>query len=153
MRGRDCSRAEPLLTGSCLLITGLLQFIKKESGSRLTKDLNIKDGIFLGIAQGFAALPGISRSGLTVAVLLLRRFGPTQTFRLSFLMSIPIVLAGNIVMNLGANDFHIEHVIGLVFSLVFSLVTIDLLLKIARRINFGIFVIAVGALVVFSAFL
>lgn len=141
-----------LAIGLCLIITGILQLLKKESGSRLTKDLNIKDSILLGIAQGFAALPGLSRSGLTVAALLFRQFGATQAIRISFLMSIPIVLAGNVVMNLGGNDFHPEHLVGLSFSFIFSLLTIDLLLKVARKINFGTFVIIVGVLLTLSVF-
>ena len=147
------TRILTLAVGLCLLITGALQLSKKETGSRLTKDLNIKDGILLGIAQGFAALPGLSRSGLTVAALLFRKYGATQSIRLSFLMSIPIVLAGNIVMNMGGNDFQAEHIVGLGFSFIFSLLTIDVLLKVARKINFGAFVIAVGALVVLSSLL
>lgn len=140
-----------LAIGLCLLITGILQLSKKETGSRLTKDLTIKDGIILGITQGFAALPGLSRSGLTVAALIFRKYDAVQAIRLSFLMSIPIVLAGNIFMLFKENHFQSEHLIGLGFSFVFSLLTINILLKIAKKINFGVFVIAVGSLVVLCA--
>lgn len=140
-----------LSIGLCLIVTGSLQLLKKDAGSRLIKNLNTADGILLGFAQGFAALPGLSRSGLTIAALLFRKYDATQAIRLSFLMSIPIVLIGNIVMNLGGNSFRVEQIIGLGFSFIFSLLTINLLLKIARKVNFGAFIIAVGSLIILSA--
>lgn len=150
----NSTRNMMLIVGIFLIITGVLQLIKKTLGTRITKDLTIIDGILLGIAQGFAALPGLSRSGLTVSVLLFRKFGAPQAIRLSFLMSIPIVLAGNVVMNLGgigAGNFKIEQLAGLAVSFMFSLLTINILLKIARKINFGSFVLGVGILIILSA--
>ncbi len=149
----NSTRILGLIIGICLLITGVLQLMKKNFGLRITKNLNITDGIILGIAQGFATLPGLSRSGLTVAALLFRHYGPTQAIRLSFLMSIPIVLLGNIVMGLGGGEFQIEHLVGLSFSFIFSLLTINLLLKVARKINFGSFVIGMGILIILSTLL
>jgi len=142
-----------LIIGLCLMITGIVQLIKKEPGSRLTKNLNAADGIILGIAQGLSVLPGISRSGLTISSLLFRNYNATAAMRLSFLMSIPIVFMGNIVMNLGGGSFQTEHLIGLAVSFVFSLLTIDFLLKIARKINFGSFVLFIALLVILSVFL
>ncbi|MFB6259748.1 MAG: undecaprenyl-diphosphate phosphatase, partial [Thiohalorhabdaceae bacterium] len=45
----------------------------------------------LGLLQGLAVLPGISRSGSTVFGLLYRDFSPAEAFRLSFLLSVPAV--------------------------------------------------------------
>jgi len=142
-----------LLVGFCLLITGTLQLIKKHNGLKTTAQLQTKDSLLLGIAQGLAALPGLSRSGLTVAALLFRQYRADHAIRISFLMSIPIVIAGNLVMNFSLNGVHTEQLAGLGCSFIFSLLTIDLLLKAARRINFGLFVLGMGLLIFVSALL
>jgi len=142
-----------LLVGLCLLMTGILQLIKKSDGLKTAAQLRATDSVVLGIAQGFAALPGLSRSGLTVAALLFRQFRADQAIRISFLMSIPIVIAGNLVLNASPAGFKIEQLAGLGTSFLFSLLTIDLLLKAARKINFGLFVLGMGVLIIASALL
>lgn len=141
-----------LVIGLLLLLTGWLQLRAKTDGVRQVKNLNGKDGILLGIIQGFSALPGLSRSGLTVSALLLKRFDGAAALRISFLMSLPIVLAGNIVLNFGQFNFSQEALAGLAFSFVFGILTIGALLKLARRINFGYFILVFGILVVISVF-
>ena len=144
MNGRSIT----LLIGILLLGTAFLELRAKRSGYRNAPDINWWDGILLGIAQGFAALPGFSRSGLTVSALLLRKFDKTIALKLSFLMSLPIVLAGNIVMHF--KDMHItkESLIGLAASFVFGLATIHILLKVAEKVNFGYFVLFFGLLTI-----
>ena len=68
-------------------------------------------------------------------------------------MSLPIVLAGNIILNFNDLIFSNELIWGLIFSFIFGLLTIDLLLKIAKRINFGYFVLIFGLLVLVSVFI
>ncbi len=141
-----------LITGLLLLITGFLQKKSKSKGKREQKDLKTKDGLILGLIQGLAALPGLSRSGSTVAILLLLGFSKTESLKLSFLMSLPIVFLGNLVLNL--SYFSTPALWwGLLASFVFGLLTIHLLLKLAQKINFGKFVIFLGLLTVGAAFL
>ena len=85
-----------LLIGGLLLVTAGLQFKAAGRGLRSASQLNIADGIWLGIAQGLAVLPGLSRSGMTVSALMLRGIQDTVALRLSFLMSLPIVILGNL---------------------------------------------------------
>ncbi len=139
--------------GTCLLITGGLQLIKKTAGQRTVNNLTIKDSLLLGVVQAFAVLPGLSRSGLTVAALLLRKYTGPDAIRISFLMSIPIILIGNIVMNIKGNAFHIEHLVGMGCSFLFSILTIHILIKAAQKINFGIFVLLMGLIIIISAFI
>jgi len=142
-----------LIVGVLLLITAGLQIKLKKAGEREKKDLNIKDGIILGIIQGFAVLPGLSRSGLTISTLLIKRFKNSEALVLSFLMSLPIVLGGNIILNLDRFSFNFNNLIGLFLSFIFGLLTINLLLKIAKRINFGWFIFIFGLIVIASAFI
>lgn len=140
-----------LMIGCLLLGTAFLELKAKKSGYRTIRDLKMFDGILLGIVQGFAILPGFSRSGLTVSALLLCKLDKTYALKLSFLMSIPIVLAGNLVFNLNATALSVEAFVGLFFSFIFGLATIHLLLKIAQKVNFGYFVLFFGILTILSA--
>lgn len=67
---------------------------KKKFLEREIKDITFKDMVIVGIAQGFTILPGISRSGMTVAALLFRNFNTEVALKLSFLMSIPAIIGG-----------------------------------------------------------
>ncbi len=142
-----------LAIGLLLLITAYLQIRAKKQGNREIRDLSNKDSVLLGLIQGLTVLPGLSRSGLTVSSLLLKKFNSRDALRLSFLMSLPVVLGGNIILNFSHFSFSIEMFLGLIFSFIFGLLTIDLLLKIAKRINFGYFVLIFGFLVITSAFI
>ncbi len=141
------------LIGFLLIGTGLLELRAKHSGHRFLNNITLTDGLLLGIAQGFAALPGFSRSGLTVSALLLRKFDKACALKLSFLMSLPIVLAGNIVLHASELHFSMEGLVGLASAFVFGLATIHILLKVAEKINFGIFVLLFGIITIISCFI
>jgi undecaprenyl-diphosphatase len=142
--------------GVLLLVTGALQLRTKTPASRDTGELRLADDVTLGIAQGFAALPGLSRSGLTVAALLLRRVDAEVALRLSFLLSIPIVLAGNVAMTLYEAPFTewslapLEAAAAFAAAFFVGLATIHVLLRFARKVNIGKFVIAFGVLTILS---
>lgn len=143
-----------LIIGLALLITAFLQFSSKlKKNLRQEQDLRITDGFIIGVLQGFSIIPGLSRSGLTVSGLLLRKFSDTTALRASFIMSLPVVLAGNIVLNADKFVLSLENFIGLFFSFLFGILTIHLLLKISKKINFAWFVLAFGLLVIASVFI
>lgn len=146
-------RVITLCVGCLLFITAYLEIKAKKSGYRPAIQLTLKDSLILGIAQGFAVLPGLSRSGLTVSSLLLLKFDKTTALKLSFLMSLPIVLAGNIILNINELTVSANGLVGLLFSFIFGLATIHLLLKLAEKVNFGYFMIGLGLLTVISAFI
>jgi len=141
-----------LIIGLLLIITGGLQIKSKNSGARKIIDLKISDGVLLGLVQGLASFPGLSRSGTTVSALLLKKFDKKTALKLSFLMSLPIVLIGNILLNVGDLALKGGSLLGLASSFVFGIATIHLLLKLAQKINFGIFVIGFGILTIGSCF-
>ncbi len=140
--------------GGLLFITAFLQLRIKKGGVRQSTDLRLTDSIIVGIAQGFAVLPGLSRSGLTVAALLLRKITETEALRLSFLLSLPIVLAGNIILNFSMiGNFRLESLVGMLSAFIFGLLTIHILLKVAQKMQFGYFVLFFAILTIISAFL
>lgn len=139
--------------GILLLATGALQIYRKTGGLRKESDVSLKDGIIAGIAQGLAAIPGFSRSGFTVSALLSRKFDDIASLRMSFLMSLPAVLGGNIILNLSyIKAFSFEMAVGIFSAFVFGLLTMHILLDIARRVQFGWFVVVFGTLMIIAAF-
>lgn len=138
--------------GFLLLITGGLQLSVKNKGIRKIIHLDKSDSILTGIAQGLAVLPGLSRSGITVSTLLLKKIDDTTALRLSFLLSLPIVLIGNIFLNLPdiATTFTYFSIIGLFTSFIFGLLTIHGLMKLSKKINFAWFVLVFAILMMLS---
>ncbi len=141
-----------ILVAILLFITGMLQLHAKNKGAKTANGLKPLDGWILGIIQGLAVLPGLSRSGTTIAALLMMGFEKTVALRLSFLMSLPLILAGNIILNLRHAQLTAENLISLLVSFVVGLLSINLFFKIVGKINFGVFVIALAFLVLLSVF-
>ena len=104
------------------------------------------DALVAGVAQGLAALPGLSRSGLTVAALLGRRVERGEALVLSYLMSIPASLGAGLfaIVDGGAASTWPTLAAAAVACGV-GLATIRAVLAFAQRVNLGGFVIAAGA--------
>jgi len=135
-----------ILTGAALLGTGVVQRKAEASGGRSSESLDNKDGLALGFSQGLSALPGLSRSGLTTSVLLFKGFSGAEAFRISFLMSIPAsfaAVAGLIVIE-GVPPLGLGILLSIMASFVSAILTIDLLLRLARRIRFWGLCVALG---------
>ena len=139
-----------MLIGCLLLVTAGLQFTQRDHSWKGPQDTTLTDGLLLGFVQGFSVLPGLSRSGLTISALLLRKFDDTHALTLSFLMSLPVVLGGNLVLNLGDPLFNGTTLWGCLFAFLFGLATIHLLLKLSRKMNFAYFVLFFGLLMIVS---
>lgn len=145
-----------LLVGVLLLITAFLQYKSKKINSESLKnfkEIKNTDSVILGLTQAAAVFPGLSRSGLTVSALLLLKFKEANALKLSFLMSLPIVFIGNIVLNLNESSFNLENLVGLTVSFVFGLITIKFLLKLAEKINFAFFVLIFAIITIAAAFI
>ena len=126
------------ITGLALIGTGILQRQAKGDQVRDIDSLNYKEGFIMGLVQGFAAIPGLSRSGLTTSILLFKNYTGEAAFRISFIMSIPAVFAAatGLIFLDGVPMVSNEMFISLTSSFITALLSIDLLLKTARRIKF-----------------
>jgi undecaprenyl-diphosphatase len=82
-----------------LLVTGCILALSERLGERKRSmaDLGWVDSILIGVAQGLAVAPGISRSGATIAMGLLRGVQRETAARYSFLLSTPIVLGAGLL--------------------------------------------------------
>ena len=79
-----------------LLFTGLIVFLSKYSRDKNIK-LNYLDIIIIGLCQAIAILPGVSRSGMTIAVALLLGINKNKASKLSFFMAIPAIIGATIL--------------------------------------------------------
>jgi undecaprenyl-diphosphatase len=123
------------------------------------EQMKLRHYIIVGIAQGIAALPGVSRSGMTVSTMLLMGVKQDQAFRLSYLAYIPASLGAfgaSLFLSRDAinADVQVVQPLGLVLAilsaLIIGLVTISYLLKFAKTKNVWILdiVLGVAALVI-----
>ena len=138
------------LIGIMLIVTGILLGTQRQKGSsyRSLDELTTKDMLFAGLAQGFSIIPGISRSGTTITILLLRGIKQELALKLSFLMSVPVVLGAVLLFEISeASMIAINDAFVMVLSsFIVGYVTMSILLRFAERVNFAIFCISLGGL-------
>ncbi len=96
-----------VLTSAMLIITGILLYMgeKIKRTDRGIKEMSIMDAFLIGVMQGIAIVPGISRSGATISTGLLRGINKEFSFRYSFLLAIPAILGA---LTLSLKDAFIE---------------------------------------------
>lgn len=90
----------PWAVGAGLLLTAALLWgasLSHRAGEGREGSVSPLKGALVGIAQGFAVLPGVSRSGATMVAGLKLGMGSGEAFRLSFLMSVPAVLGATLL--------------------------------------------------------
>jgi undecaprenyl-diphosphatase len=140
--------------GFALLVTGAILILTKFVQAKRDK-LNLKDALILGCTQGIAIIPGISRSGMTISTLLLRRIDQEVCFKFSFLASIPIIL-GAAAFEAKKIGFALQGdakllIVGFVFSFLSGLAALALLkvvLKKAKFYYFGFYCIIIGIITI-----
>jgi len=108
----------PIMVASFLLVTGTLLIVSEKLGKRTldSTKMRISDAVFIGFAQGLALLPGISRSGSTIAAGLFRGLDRESAARFSFLLSVPIIVIGTLEeftsLAVGGQNYDIMVLIG-----------------------------------------
>jgi len=91
----EADMGNPSIVGIQIMITGLLLFFTEFWSSRMSNTTSVidwKKSILIGIAQGIAVSPGISRSGTTIAAGLVTGLDRVTAARFSFLLCIPIIV-------------------------------------------------------------
>jgi len=129
----------PLLVCFMLLVTGgllwLAERLRSRAGSRT--ELSFADALLVGTVQGCAIIPGISRSGSTIATLLLRGVDGETAARFSFLLSLPAVFGAALLsldeLNQVPAGTTLPYLGGAVAALVTGLFCIHFLLGVIRR--------------------
>jgi len=131
-----------MVVGFSLMATGILLFLSdRRHGSR---EMNPTDSILVGVAQGIALIPGISRSGATISTQLLRGIDRKVAFEFSFLISIPAVVGGFLIESydlslLITNVDVIAIIVGVVVSSIVGYFSLRILLKTIIKQRFHLF--------------
>ena len=91
--------ASSIMVSIALLATGCILFFSDRlaHGRKTAKNATITDALIVGCGQALAVIPGLSRSGTTISVGMLRGFDRAFAVRFSFLMSLPAIVGANIL--------------------------------------------------------
>ncbi|MEG1683303.1 MAG: undecaprenyl-diphosphate phosphatase [Oscillospiraceae bacterium] len=133
--------------GGALLMTGVLLFAadRVRRGRATEKSVSLLDVLLVGVGQAIATVPGISRSGMTIASGCLLGFDRRFAVRFSFLLSIPAVLGANLLHLVQAAQTGIDwsllpvYGVGLVTAALSGYFCIRLLRLVAEKGKFGYF--------------
>lgn len=136
-----------LIPGICLIITALLLYLADHisDGKYTASDAKGIDAFKIGMAQGVATLPGLSRSGTTIAACLLCGFDRKFAVKFSFLMSIPAVLGAAVLemKDIAESGIIISeipcYITGAIVAAVVGYVSIKTMLHVVRKQKFFIF--------------
>ena len=122
--------------GCMLLITGSLLWSAESKKFEQKKDMKKIDSIFIGIAQGFAIAPGISRSGSTISMARFRGIDRELAAKFSFLLFIPAMIGATIGKMFEVETSEIDAlpiIVGMIVAMIVGYFSILLLLKIVRK--------------------
>ena len=142
--------------GWALVATALVLVVGQRlaTGERKLGEGRIPDAVVVGVAQAFALIPGISRSGMTISAGNGRRFNPLEAARFSFLLGIPAIAGAGLVSLpdlIGADKLGLELVVGFLVAALSGYAAIAILLAALRRIGlypFAAYCLVVGLLAV-----
>jgi len=162
----DTTWRNPYLIGGMLIGIGILMWIaeRRSKGSKSMDKVDRSDGLWIGVSQALALIPGTSRSGITITTGLFRGLNRATAARFSFLLSTPVI-AGAVLKKLWdvhkeggfAPDMKTPFVVGTLVSGIVGALVIAVFMRYLRRnslmpfvyyrIVFGIIVIALAAFV------
>ena len=131
--------ASPLLVSAMLLVTGLILFSTRFAGESETGVQKMKawQAVAIGVVQGIAIIPGISRSGSTIAIALLIGVSRVTAGEFSFLLSIPSILGAILlksldVMKAGVMPVWPPMIAGVLVAFAVGCFALTILLKFVR---------------------
>lgn len=142
-----------LATGLCLIIAAIYDKFK---GAESPKKIGFINSIIIGVSQGIAVIPGISRSGATIGAGILSGIDKETAVKFSFLLAIPAILGasllkcGKIEAGLVSGD-SLYFLAGSMTAMVTGLASIGILLKMVKTNKlyiFGIYCILAASIVI-----
>lgn len=157
----------PSIVGGLLIITGIALFVSEYISKNVVarkENVDLKSSILIALAQGLAVLPGLSRSGWTIATGLFTGLDRITAARYSFLLSIPIILGASMVYPFIKIDLHealtynwIAIIAGTIVSGLVGYLCIKYFLKFVSKFSLAIFgwyclLAGIGTLIFFSIY-
>jgi undecaprenyl-diphosphatase len=146
----DAALRNPLIIATAAIVVGLIMWLADSSG-RKQKDIShvsMLDSITVGVAQAFAIIPGVSRSGSTIAAGLFRGLDRSTAARFSFLLSTPIIAGAaakkfwDLFKHGGGlpHDMQMAFLAGIIASAITGCLAIAFFLNYLRRGSLAVFV-------------
>ena len=148
-RAADEQLRSPFVVGSALIIVALLMWAGERVGSESHNlgQVSMLDSIIVGVAQAFAVIPGVSRSGSTMTAGLFRGMNRETAARFSFLLSTPLIAGACLkkgweIHHSGlAADMRMPFLLGIIVSALVGYAVIAVLIRYLERRTFAIFVV------------
>ena len=141
--------SNPIFVSCALLVTGCILFLSDQMarGHKTAKNATLPDVLLVGLAQGVATIPGLSRSGCTISAGMVRGFDRKFAVRYSFLMSLPAVLGATLLKVLDVMELEggfpqenlPKYLLGMVIAAVVGYFSIQLVKLLADKGRFGAF--------------
>ena len=136
------------VVGWTSLIFGIILYLSDRS--KVTKKINTeftnKSAIIIGLFQVLSLIPGVSRSGITITSGRFLGFDRFDSAKISFFLSIPTLAAASSlgIYNIykeGSAELNFLAIVAVIFSFIFSYITIALFLQFVRKFSLNIFII------------
>ena len=130
------------------LIFGILLYVSDRS--KVTKKIDTeftnKSVLFIGLFQVLALIPGVSRSGITITSGRMLGFSRFDSAKISFFLSIPTLTAASLigiynVYREGSTELNFLAIVAVIFSFIFSYITIALFFNFIKKFSLNIFII------------
>ncbi len=126
------------LVGLMLILTGIFLWFTKKFNTNNTENIGYKQALFIGLCQGIAVIPGISRSGSTIAAGLFAGIDRETSAKFSFLLSIPAILGAEFLslkdcISTTGLSFDQATIYGTITSFIVGFFALKLLLKIVKK--------------------
>ncbi len=134
-----------LLVGAMLIVTGTILWISRGfyRSEKTGAFLDVKRSLIIGVSQGLAVIPGISRAGTTIACGMFCGLDRQTAAKFSFLLSIPAILGAQLISILESLkqgiQFDAAMVYGTLVAFVSGLMALKLLIKLVHAGKFHLF--------------
>lgn len=143
----EAATASLLVPGMCLIVNAIILLIvgSLPGGKKKVKRTSYKDAALIGVAQGLAVLPGISRSGSTISACLGLRFDRSFAVKYSFIASMPAIIGANLLElrhlgdALASGDNFLYYIIGMAVAAVVGYVCIRVMMYVVSEKKFTYF--------------
>lgn len=152
-----------LIPGICLIVTAVLLVISDRlpEGKKTPKNVTYTNAFGIGICQGIATLPGLSRSGTTITACVASGFDRSFAVKYSFIMSIPAILGAAVLELKDIGSVKVtapevaSYIVGMLVAAIVGYICIKTLLVIVRKKKFtyfAIYCLAMGILSIVGYF-
>lgn len=152
---------KPLFWAVALIFSGLFLFLCEylSRGTKDEKQIRIGDAFFVGLAQAVSVLPGLSRTGLTVASGYARGFKPAFSLQYAFLLAVPFLFGSGVIKTVQALQAGVmaallpAYLVGMAACILTALAAMNFLQYMLRKKKLYIFAFYCWAAAAFSLFL